>query len=95
MTEDPTHESPLVCPRCIGQMLTTQRLGSPLHQCAGCGGTFFDRNELEQLLEAERRLGAQQQPQYYAPPPQASPPPAQVFGGLFGKRGNDYPRGHH
>ncbi|MGL6235805.1 MAG: zf-TFIIB domain-containing protein [Segniliparus sp.] len=94
MSDDPAHESPLVCPRCVGQMLMTQRFGSPLHQCSGCGGTFFDRNELEQLLEAARRLGAPPQPQYYPQAPQTPPAQPGVFGGLFG--GHDrYPRRHH
>lgn len=93
-----TRESPLLCPRCVSQMLPVQQFGVTIDQCTGCGGIFLDRGELEQLAEAEAKFySAPQQPQS---PPSPYPPqqqyPAQpvyvegargrgFLGGLFGE----------
>lgn len=98
------NNSPLLCPRCVSQMLPMQRFGVTIDQCTGCGGVFLDRGELETLVEAEGKFYAQQQP---APPPYPTQqyPPAdygpprrggflgQFFGGpgYYGGR----PGGHH
>jgi Zn-finger nucleic acid-binding protein len=55
-------------------MQTFNRQGIHIEQCAGCGGIFLDRGELEQIVLAEQR--------HYAAPPYPggysdSPPPFQ------------------
>lgn len=96
-------ESPLLCPRCVSQMLSLQRFGVTIDQCTGCGGVFLDRGELETLVEAEGKFYAQQQPAQPSYPPQQYLPAdygpsrrggflGQFFGGpgYYGGRG-----GHH
>jgi Zn-finger nucleic acid-binding protein len=56
-------------------MQTFNRQGIHIEQCAGCGGIFLDRGELQQIVQAEQR-------HYAAPPPYPgghsdSPPPYQ------------------
>ena len=63
-------------------MQTFNRQGIHIEQCAGCGGIFLDRGELEQMVHAEQRhYGAPPHPGGYSdsPPPyqghRDSPPP--------------------
>ncbi|WP_433178638.1 zf-TFIIB domain-containing protein [Actinoallomurus sp. CA-150999] len=65
----------MTCPKCHSPMQTFNRQGIHIEQCAGCGGIFLDRGELEQIMTAEQR-------HYAAPPPYPggysdSPPPYQ------------------
>jgi uncharacterized protein len=63
-------------------MQTFNRQGIHIEQCAGCGGIFLDRGELEQIVLAEQRhYAAPSHPGGYSdsPPPYQghhdSPPP--------------------
>lgn len=92
-------EPPLLCPRCVSQMLPLQRFSVTIDQCTGCGGIFLDRGELESLVEAEGKFyAAPQQPAAPQYPPQQYPqagyerPRQSFFGQLFGDTGH---YGHH
>ena len=53
-TDIPTSSGPgLTCPKCHGAMRTYERSGVHVDQCADCRGIFFDRGELERLVDAE------------------------------------------
>ena len=60
--------SPLVCPKCRGEMRTYDRQGVHIEQCTNCRGIFLDYGELEHLTQLEARM---MQP---PPPPAAYPP---------------------
>jgi hypothetical protein len=45
------------CPKCGQQLVEEERSGIKLDHCPGCGGVFFDRGELELLLQAEEPAG--------------------------------------
>lgn len=55
----------LSCPKCESQMRSYERNRVVVDQCAGCGGLFLDRGELERLVEAESSFYTQTQ----TPPP--------------------------
>lgn len=56
----------LLCPKCHNVMNRYERNNVTVDQCAGCGGLFLDRGELEHLIQAEAA--------YYAAP--GAPTPA-------------------
>jgi len=46
----------MVCPKCGAKLKEVELSGVKVEQCAGCGGLFFDKGELELLTR--RREGA-------------------------------------
>lgn len=100
----PEAKAPIVCPKCLAQMLPVKRFGVEIDQCTGCGGIFLDRGELEVLSQAEANYyTVSQQPmpaqryeasQQYMPAPQQYPPRGGFLGGLFGG-GHQGRYGHH
>lgn len=93
----PGAKAPIVCPKCLAQMLPVNRFGVEIDQCTGCSGIFLDRGELEVLSQAEANFySAGQQPmpaqQYVAP--QQYPQRPGFLGGLFGG-GHQGRYGHH
>lgn len=101
----PEAKAPIVCPKCLAQMLPVNRFGVEIDQCTGCGGIFLDRGELEVLAQAEANFygsGTQAVPaQQYAAPPQqyAAPPqqymPSQQYPPRGGFLGGLFGGGHH
>jgi len=61
----------MICPKCGSEMRNYERNQVMVDQCAGCGGLFLDRGELERLYSAESAF-------YEGPsrtsPGEASPP---------------------
>ncbi len=49
---------PLRCPKCDGQMREVERRGIVVDICAECRGVFFDRGELDTLIEAVEGMNA-------------------------------------
>jgi rubrerythrin len=45
------------CPKCGMDMSTIALHGVNVDQCPSCGGVFFDKGEVEELLAAERGGG--------------------------------------
>jgi hypothetical protein len=45
------------CPKCGQQLVEEERSGIKLDRCSGCGGVFFDKGELDLLLQAEEPAG--------------------------------------
>ncbi|CAN5115888.1 hypothetical protein BH23CHL1_BH23CHL1_20900 [soil metagenome] len=58
MSAPPTIE----CPKCFSAMRRVERSGVVVDRCTGCGGLFFDRGELERLLQAESDYHAAAEP---------------------------------
>ena len=73
--------STLTCPKCGSEMRSYERNQVHVDQCAGCGGLFLDRGELEALVAAENAWHAQVppqgQPQYQQGQNPWQQPPAQ------------------
>ena len=70
----------LTCPRCAGDMRTSERSGVVIDQCRECLGIFLDRGELEHLKAAEE---ASLEAAGWSPPApgtaQGGRPPARTF----------------
>ena len=47
----------LKCPKCSEQMVEIELLGIMIDKCEGCSGLFFDKGELETLLDITDRRG--------------------------------------
>jgi len=47
----------LTCPKCGGRMAETDVEGIKVDQCDNCEGVFFDRGELQLLLECQKHAG--------------------------------------
>lgn len=45
------------CPKCGSALEEVELLGIKVDQCTGCFGIYFDKGELELLLEAEESKG--------------------------------------
>lgn len=45
------------CPKCGGDMAELEWLGIMVDRCSQCEGVFFDRGEVEILLQAEKPEG--------------------------------------
>lgn len=45
--------TPLVCPKCAGELRSYERNGVTIEQCGDCRGIFLDRGELDRLIDAE------------------------------------------
>ncbi len=45
------------CPKCGSNMSEINMKGIKVDQCSGCGGIYFDRGELELLMQAEQPKG--------------------------------------
>ena len=45
------------CPKCGMDMTMIELHGVKVDQCASCGGVFFDKGEVEQMLDHERGSG--------------------------------------
>lgn len=45
-------KQPLTCPRCSSPMNELVKAGIALDQCSNCEGIYFDKGELETLVEA-------------------------------------------
>ena len=45
------------CPKCGMDMSTIELHGVKVDQCPSCGGVFFDKGEVEQLISAEKSGG--------------------------------------
>ena len=64
----PDTTTPLVCPKCAGELRSYERNGVTIDQCANCRGIFLDRGELERLIDAESAS-------LNTPSPAPGPPP--------------------
>ncbi|MEO6666631.1 MAG: zf-TFIIB domain-containing protein [Nitrospiria bacterium] len=53
----PTHPHWMKCPKCGSDMAEIERQGIKVDQCGACGGIYFDRGELELLLETKEQKG--------------------------------------
>jgi Zn-finger nucleic acid-binding protein len=53
----------MVCPKCRGQMMSYERNGITIDQCAECRGVFLDRGELERLIDAEAAFTTARRPE--------------------------------
>ncbi|HET8760643.1 MAG TPA: zf-TFIIB domain-containing protein [Nitrospiria bacterium] len=51
------HAHWMKCPKCGADMREIERQGIKVDQCGGCGGIYFDRGELELLMEAKEQKG--------------------------------------
>ncbi|MFZ5877045.1 MAG: zf-TFIIB domain-containing protein [Nitrospirota bacterium] len=51
------HAHWMKCPKCGADMRELERQGIKVDQCGACGGIYFDRGELELLLEAKEQKG--------------------------------------
>lgn len=49
----PSNPHFMKCPKCGADMKEADRGGVKVDHCPGCGGIYFDRGELELLIEAE------------------------------------------
>lgn len=47
----------MVCPKCGGQLKEADLDGVKVDQCGGCGGLFFDKGEVELLVEGRQPKG--------------------------------------
>jgi len=47
----------MVCPKCGGKMNEINKAGIMIDECSGCGGVYFDRGELDILLESKESGG--------------------------------------
>jgi transcription initiation factor IIE alpha subunit len=45
------------CPKCGGDLKEVEMSGIKLDQCASCEGIYFDRGELELLIESQEQKG--------------------------------------
>ncbi|MFY9269843.1 MAG: zf-TFIIB domain-containing protein [Candidatus Manganitrophaceae bacterium] len=45
------------CPKCGTNLQEVEHLGIKIDRCTGCGGIFFDKGELEILLQAQEPKG--------------------------------------
>lgn len=45
------------CPKCSEQMVEIELLSIVIEKCEGCGGLYFDKGELETLLDITDRRG--------------------------------------
>lgn len=52
-----THPHWMKCPKCGADMREIERQGIKVDQCSACGGIYFDRGELELLLETKEQKG--------------------------------------
>ncbi len=52
-----THPHWMKCPKCGADMKEIERQGIKVDQCGACGGIYFDRGELELLLDAKEQKG--------------------------------------
>ena len=43
----------LVCPKCGESMKEIDVLGVKVDRCGGCGGTYFDKGEIDLLLQSK------------------------------------------
>ncbi len=55
--EQHAHPHWMKCPKCGADMLEIERQGIKIDQCGKCGGIYFDRGELELLVEAKEQKG--------------------------------------
>jgi hypothetical protein len=55
--ENTGHPHWMKCPKCGADMREIERQGIKVDQCGACGGIYFDRGELELLLEAKEQKG--------------------------------------
>lgn len=56
-TQPQTHPHWMKCPKCGADMAEIERQGIKVDQCGGCGGIYFDRGELELLLDTKEQKG--------------------------------------
>ena len=47
----------MVCPKCGGSMHEIDKSGIKIDECTACGGIYFDRGELDLLIEAKESHG--------------------------------------
>ena len=47
----------LKCPNCADELIEQSMYGILIDRCKGCGGIFFDRNELESILDIVEIIG--------------------------------------
>jgi ribosomal protein L37AE/L43A len=52
-----THPHWMKCPKCGKDMTEIALQGIKVDQCGSCGGIYFDRGELELLMEAREQKG--------------------------------------
>lgn len=52
-----THPHWMKCPKCGADMKEIERQGIKVDQCGQCGGIYFDRGELELLVDAKEQKG--------------------------------------
>jgi len=52
-----THAHWMKCPKCGGDMTEIALQGIKVDRCTSCGGIYFDRGELELLLETKEQKG--------------------------------------
>ncbi len=45
------------CPKCGSDLQEVEHLGIKVDRCAGCSGIFFDKGELDILLQAQEPKG--------------------------------------
>lgn len=45
------------CPKCGADLQEVEHLGIKVDRCSGCAGVFFDKGELEILLQAQEPKG--------------------------------------
>jgi hypothetical protein len=45
----------MCCPKCGLELQEVEYRGVMVDTCFGCGGTFFDRGEVEKVIEADER----------------------------------------
>jgi len=45
------------CPKCGMDMSTIELQGVSVDQCPSCGGIFFDKGEIDEMLKAEKSGG--------------------------------------
>ena len=45
------------CPKCGMDMSTIELQGVSVDQCPSCGGIFFDKGEIDEMLKAEKSSG--------------------------------------
>ena len=87
--------SPLVCPKCAGELRSYERNGVTIDQCSDCRGIFLDRGELERLIDAESASLKSQDPAGSGPPaglpkPGYDQPPYRSGHHGGGKHGGEY-----
>ncbi|MDO4259219.1 MAG: zf-TFIIB domain-containing protein [Actinomycetaceae bacterium] len=61
-TSSPSGKGPMLCPKCLGEMVTVNRNGVHIEQCQTCRGVFLDFGELEHITQLETQMISRQPP---------------------------------